>query len=67
MVFERFYTNLDQGSKTMTKLFAALVLTIASLNVVACASNATQNDSTAAAAEERANRAEALANDSLRK
>lgn len=51
----------------MTKLFAALVLTIASLNVVACASNATQYDSTAAAAEERANRAEALAHDSLRK
>ena len=52
----------------MKKLFAALMLVMASLNVVACASNAAQEtDSTAAAAEERADRAEAMANDSLRK
>lgn len=52
----------------MKTLLAALMLVAASLNVVACATHAAQeSDSTAAAAEERADRAEAMANDSLRK
>ncbi len=53
----------------MKTLLAALMLVAASLNVVACASHAAQEttDTTTATAEERADRAEAMANDSLRK
>lgn len=51
----------------MKNIFLALVLVAASLNVVACATHAAQDSSTTAVAQERAERAEAAANDSLRK
>ena len=50
----------------MKKIFLALVLVAASLNVVACASHASQ-DSTVSELSERTEQAQTSANDSLRK
>lgn len=50
----------------MKKIFLALLLVAASLNIVACTTHAAV-DGSAAAAEERADRAQASANDAMRK
>lgn len=50
----------------MKKIFLALVLVAASLNVVACASKASQ-DSSVSEMTERTEQAQNAANDSLRK
>lgn len=51
----------------MKKIFLALLLVAASLNIVACTTHAAVDSSNTAAAEERAERAQASANDAMRK
>lgn len=50
----------------MKKIFVALMLVAASLNIVACASHASQ-DSTVSELTDRTEQAQTAANDSLRK
>ena len=54
------------GNKTMKKIFVAMLLVAASLNVVACASGAAQ-DSRVSEMSDRTEQAQTAANDSLRK
>jgi archaellin len=51
----------------MKKIFLALVLVAASLNIVACTTHAAVDSNSTAMAEERAERAQTAANDSMRK